>query len=453
MKDPVRFAEAVLEAVGGRDNLRHVRNCATRLYLIVNDPSLVKKEQLDDIPECTSASLRDSRAEFYLGANTEEGLNAVLKTADWDPDREIEEELPEPKKDLMYYLSRFGSIAAPVFFPIIPALIIGGLVLAVRNLLVNYAGVPADSGAFALFTAFFEAGFSFLPVYIGYTAAQKAGLPPVMGMFLGALMIGNTYQSGAIPDVFGIPMPQIDYRSTIVPVILGVIFMYYTGRLLDRVIPAILKFFLKPLLTMIITAAATLFLLGPIGTIVSGWTASFVLWISDTLGFIAVPVLCVLYPYMVMLGIDKALAPISIQLIAETGFDPLLGVVGFISNLCVGAAAVSLGFLTKDPERRGMFQSFGVTGLCGVSEPGMYGALISRPRALMGVGIGAAAAGLFAGIAGLHTFVLGGCPGLLTFVYFIDSTGSLRHVILALITALIAMAVTFVSVRILMKRR
>jgi PTS system beta-glucosides-specific IIC component len=116
---------------------------------------------------------------------------------------------------------------------------------------------------------------------------------------------------------------------------------------------------------------------------------------------------------------------------------------GFVSNLCVGASTLAVASKTEDKEKKGMLSSFGVTGLCGVTEPAFYGCLISNEPARIGTMVGAACAGLFAGIFGLRTYVPGGCPGLLTFIFFIDNNGGFYYVMIAAITAVIAISVSY----------
>ncbi|MCF0111210.1 MAG: PTS transporter subunit EIIC [Erysipelotrichaceae bacterium] len=363
------------------------------------------------------------------------------------------EQPKEEKKNAAYYAKKFGEFVAPIFFPVIPALVVGGLILAIRNLLINYFGVSMDSGTAKLMVGLFEAGFTFLPVYLGYATCLKLGLSPVLGMMLGALLISNTYSSGAITDFMGIAIAQVNYGSSIMPVIFGCIFMYFVDKGLDKVIPKILKFFLKPLLTMLIVAPVTLIALGPIGNILSGYVADGTLWLYDTVGFVAIPLLCAVYPYMVMLGLDKALSPIGIQLIATVGYNPITAVMGFVSNLCIGATTLAVASEQDDVTQKGAYNSFAVTALCGVTEPAFYGALISRPDALKGTACGAICGGLFAAIFGLRAFVQGGCPGLLTFIFFIDNNGSFYYVFIALATAAISIAASFAATKIIMKAK
>ncbi|HBG13072.1 MAG TPA: hypothetical protein DDX68_17865 [Clostridium sp.] len=117
------------------------------------------------------------------------------------------------------------------------------------------------------------------------------------------------------------------------------------------------------------------------------------------MGFLSHPVLAVFYPYLVMFGFDKALAPISIDLIATKGYNSVTCMMGFCSNLAVGAATLAVATTVKDNvAQKGLFSSCGATALCGVTEPAFYGTLISRPKALIGVAIGAACGGFIGGL-------------------------------------------------------
>ena len=458
MENKNLFARELLTYVGGKDNLIHVYRCTNSIRIDYKHVKEVDEQKLKELNGIQGVVNKSHSLQIIIGNDVQEAYGAFLEAASWDPDNEPPNmEPPEPDEDgphnLMYFAQKFGAFVAPIFIPIIPALVVGGLILAIRNLLINYFGISMDSGTAQLMMGLFEAGFTFLPVYLGYATAIKLNLSPILGMMLGALLIGSTYTSGTISDVFGIAIPQVNYGSSIMPVIFGVFFMYYVDKLLDKIIPQILKFFLKPLLVMVIVAPVTLIILGPIGTILSDYVAQGIMWLYNTIGFIAIPILCAVYPYMVMLGLDKALSPIGIQLITTVGYNPITSVMGYVSNICIGASTLAIASEEKNIAQKGLYNSFGVTALCGVTEPAFYGALIGRPDALKGTAIGAIVAGLFAAIFQLKAFVQGGCPGLLTFVYFIDNNGSLYYVFISIITAIIAIVVSFIATKIIIRRR
>ncbi|MFR4219216.1 MAG: PTS transporter subunit EIIC [[Clostridium] innocuum] len=238
----------------------------------------------------------------------------------------------------MYYLNVFGNKCAAIFMPIIPAMITGGLILAIKNLMVNYFGMSADGGTAQLLLNIFTAGFSFFPIWIGYSFA-KSLRGAYHGWFSGSCF--DCLQDAKGLDFLGLSVPTVSYAGSVFPIILGVAVMYFVDKLLKKAIPEMFVYFLKPILTMIIVVPITLIILGPIGTELSNAVGAAIQAVMKVAGWIAMPILSALYPYMVMLGLDKAFTPIMAQSMAEIGYDPFNMVMGLVSNLCIGGSALA----------------------------------------------------------------------------------------------------------------
>lgn len=451
----VKYTEvckSILEHVGGTGNIVQIGHCATRLRINYKDENKLNKTALENLDGSYGVVFKQGQIQLIFGANVEHVYNEILKVSGFTKEKaqanaaeETETETPK-EKNFKYYVDLVGGFFAEIFMPIVPALITGGVILAANNFLINYLDISPESGTATIILAIFGAAFSMLPIYLGFTTARKLGLSPILGAFLGAILVSPDISGVEGLDFLGIPIVTAEYAGSIMPVILGVIFMYFVDKYLDKIIPEFVKYLLKPLLTMLIVVPFTLIIFGPIGTIVSEWVGSGILWMMDHAGFIAMPILAALYPYMVMLGIDKATMPIGFQAIETLGFDPVHIVMGFISNLCVGASALAVARLVRDDkEKRGAYYSFGLTGLFGITEPAFYGVLIGRPKALIGTAIGAVTAGLFAGILSLKSFIMGGAPGLFTLLFFLSPDGTMGNMIIALITGAIAIVVSFVA--------
>ncbi|WP_462246721.1 PTS transporter subunit EIIC [Faecalitalea cylindroides] len=449
-----KMAEGVLKDVGGLENIKFVEHCATRLrihYYFKNkvDVEAVKKED-----KVVGVVEKSGQIQIIIGPEVNDAYNDFLDVSGFNPNQtenvtsEVEDE-PE-EKNFMYYLNLFGNKCAAIFMPIIPAMITGGLILAIKNLLVNYFGFTDDSGTAQLLLNIFTAGFSFFPVWIGYSFAKSLRMEPIMGGFLGAVLYVCSDAEGL--DFLGITVPTVTYASSVLPVILGVGVMYFVDKGLKKIIPEMFIYFLKPILTMVIVTPITLIILGPIGTELSNAVGYGIQSVMSVAGWIAMPILSALYPYMVMLGLDKAFTPIMAQSIAEIGYDPFNMVMGLVSNLCIGGSALAVAFHLKDKGQKGMISSFGVTALCGVTEPAFYGSLIMRPKCLIGTAIGAITAGLIAGVFGLKNYVVGGCPGLLSFFYFLSPDGSTGNIILYLVVSAVAIIVSFVATTVILKK-
>ena len=449
------LSRKALEALGGVENITHVTHCATRLRISYARKSVVNEEGLKDLPGSAGIVNKDKQIQIIIGPGVHDAYEEFLEISGWREGGAVaaEEEEETGPKNAMYYLNKFGNFVAPIFMPVVPAMITGGMILAIKNLLVNYFGMGVDSGTAQLMLMIFDAGFAFLPVYVGYTLASQLKMQPIMGAFLGATLIAPRFATGTVTDFFGIAIPQVSYSSPVIPIVLGVFFMYYVQKVLKKIIPEALTFFLTPLITMILVVPVTLIVLGPIGNQLSGYIAAFCIWLTNTLGFIAQPILSAIYPYMVMFGLDKGLSPIGIELIANLGYNSVTGIMGFVSNICIGGTALAVATTIKDNKaQKGMIASFGVTALCGVTEPAFYGALLSRPKALIGTAIGAVSAGLVAGLFGLRTFVQGGCPGYLTLLFFVDQNGGLHYVWIAILVAAIATIVSFLATKVILSR-
>lgn len=450
------MSKEVLEKVGGLENITFVERCATRLRIHYASKSKVDVEGIKGVENVVGVVAKTGQVQVIIGPEVNDAFNEFLTVSGWTPSDErpsgaVEEEEPE-EKNALYWVNKFGNFCAGIFMPIVPALITGGLILAIKNLLVNYLGMGTESGTAQVCLAIFSAGFSMLPVWIGYTLANKLKMEPIMGAFLGAVLVSSSISGAEGLDFFGIPIPTVEYASSVMPIVLGVILMYWVDKLLKKIIPEMFRYFLKPLLTMIIVVPITLIALGPIGTLLSGAVGSMIQAFFGTAGVIALPVFSALNPYLVMLGLDKAITPIAVEGIATLGYDLAVIPMNYISNLAVGGSALAVALHLKDKGRKGMIASFGVTALCGVTEPAFYGSLIMRPRVLIGTACGAVVGGLIAGIFQLKNYVVGGCPGFLALLFFMPEDGSMGNMILALLVGILTVVVAFISSSFILKK-
>ena len=449
-----KMSQQVLEKVGGLSNITFVEHCATRLSIHYAIKSKVDVEAIKGIENVVGVVAKTGQVQIIIGPEVNDAFNDFLDVSGWKPtdDRPtVVEEEPE-KKNALYYVNKFGNFCAGIFMPIVPALITGGLILAIKNLLVNYFGMSTDSGTAKVCLAIFSAGFSMLPVWIGYTLSNKLKMEPIMGAFLGAVLVSSSISGVEGLDFFGIPIPTVTYTSSVLPIVMGVILMYWVDKLLKKIIPEMVRYFLKPLLTMLIVVPITLIVLGPIGTELSGVVGNAIQAFFNAAGFIALPICAAINPYLVMLGLDKAITPILVEGISSIGYDLAVVPMNYISNLAVGGSALAVAMHLKDKGRKGMIASFGVTALCGVTEPAFYGSLIMRPRVLIGTACGAMAGGLIAGIFQLKNYVVGGCPGFLALLFFLPSDGSMGNLILALVSGIVTVIVSFIACTIVLKK-
>ena len=300
------MSETVLKAVGGKENITSVTHCATRLRIDARDTSIIDLQLAKSADQALGAVVSGGQLQVIIGPNVTEAYNDFLDFVGIEvgggtvaDDAQTAKDLAEGIKSgntAMGLIEKFGNVSAQVFMPIVPALIVGGLILSIKNLLVNYCGLSTDSGTAQVLLAIFSASFSFLPVYLGYQLAAVMKMQPIMGALLGAIMISSSISGAEGLDFLGIPIPTNDYSSTVVPIVLGVVFMYFVDRGLQKIIPDVTKLFLKPLLTMIIVVPVELIILGPAGSMMGYALSDAVTWLMDNVAFIATPILQPLTP-------------------------------------------------------------------------------------------------------------------------------------------------------------
>ena len=297
----------------------------------------------------------------------------------------------------------------------------------------------------------FVTGFYFMPAYVGFSAAKIFGANQYLGAFIGLVTVHPTWMklvsTGEPVQFIGIGVDLVKYSSTLVPAILSVWLMSYIEKGVKKIVPDMIKVFAEPMLVMLITAPLTFIVIGPIGDLISQGVANLSMFLFNHGGFIAIPILAAAYPWLVSIGIHKALSPISIGLIAEQGFDPIIRVVALCANMSQAAASLSVSLKTKNKELKSLALSSSMTAfLGGITEPAMYGVNLKLKRPMYASMIGGAVAGLFAGLMKMKAFIYV-TPGILSLPMWISEEEN--YVWLAITTIIISVIATFIATWIL----
>ena len=325
-----------------------------------------------------------------------------------------------------------------IFTPILPAIIGAGLIKSFLSLAV-LLGMDAEGSTYLFINVLGDAPLYFLPLLLAVTCSKKLNTNTFLNVALAGALVHPNY-TALLTDafnihfssVFGIPVTLATYSSTVIPVILMSISLKYIDGFLDKVIPKIVKFFFKPVLTLLIAGLLTFIVLGPIGLRIGGLE----------LTLIMVPVIIGgVFPLMVTTGMHYGIVPFMLQSIAAVGYEQICCPGNLPSNIAQGAASLAVGFRTKKSELKQLALTSGVTALLGTTEPALFGVTLRYKKVLSCVMIGGAVGGLYAGIKGVKCFSF--CsPGLLALVAFIGPDG-FTNIINACISMVIAFIVTF----------
>lgn len=211
--------------------------------------------------------------------------------------------------------------------------------------------------------------------------------------------------------------------------------------------PEEVKFFVVPLLTMIVTVPVTLIALGPLGNWIGVLLGQALGWLNETLGWLSVGVLGATFALTLYTGTSYGLYAFVITGFATNGFEAFVQPAGLAANLAVGGASLAVFTMLGDKEQKGVALSAGLTAVFGITEPAIFGILGRYRRPFIGAIVGGGVAGLFAGAVHLaeYAFV---SPGVASILAFMNPDGSIFNLLFAALTMVIAFSVAFVVTRI-----
>lgn len=445
-KNYAGMRSAIVSACGGQHNIANISHCMTRLRIQLKDTTSFDRQSAEKIDGVLRLVVQNGEYQFVIGQDVPSLYEEFLKLDGISAGGAIDED-PDGSRSLHgNIIDSVLSFLGGTFSPVIPIIVAGGLTGAVLTLLVNFFGVSSDSGTYQLFSCINQTTFYFLPVFIGFSAAQRLKSNGYLGAFLGAVLLFYTMgiNDGTAYDFFGLPVPAVSYNSTVFPIILGVLLMSVVYRLFQKALPEVLRTIFVPLLTMLITIPATLLVLGPIGYTAGTLIADILINVYRTCPAAAVAFVGCCTPWLVFFGMNNALYPLQFILMAEVGSDPLICAGMTAANLAVAGACFGAAMIEKKASERSVAVGAGVTAMCSITEPGVYGVLFIKRFALFGAMIGGGIGGIIAGLTGMTQYVITACS-FIAFPAYIGADGSLTNLFLALMVMAIALSTGFAA--------
>lgn len=428
--DYQKTANQIKEAVGGEKNISTVTNCATRLRFTLNDEKLANDEQVKAIAGVMGVVHSQGQYQVIIGQDVENVAKYLKSTENGNEKK---------SKNIL-------EIIAGCFTAILPVITAAGMLQAFLVLATSF-GLSAEHPTYIVLYNIANSAFYFLPILLGFSSAKKFNVNPYMGAFLGAILVNPALMGIEGLSLFSVPIKAVTYSSSVIPIFLGVAFMSIIEPIADKVSPKIIKFFTKPLLTIIIVAPVTLIVLGPLGTVIGEYLSQFILFIDSYFGLLTPVIIGALCPILVMTGMHYALMPLVFQQFTTMGYDSIMAPGMLAANISQGAAGLAVAYKTKNKDLKALAASTGFTGVLGITEPVMYGVNLKLKRPFYAVMVGGAAGGLVAGLFGVKSYALAS-PGLAAIAVFLGGEG-LNNLYGALASIVVSFVVTFIVTLIL----
>lgn len=312
----------------------------------------------------------------------------------------MKEQFNKSNKSIM---SKAIDTISGIFIPILNVLMAAAILKGILMLLVSAGVLEEVSGIYRVLYAVSDGFFYFLPLFLAFTSAHKLKADPFAAVLIAAALlypdITSMLAQGEKVQLFGFPIKQVTYPSSVIPVILAVALLHYVELPLEKYLPNIIKGFLKPLLSVIIVVPITFLVFGPIGALVGDGLARLYSVLYEFNPILTGVIFGLIWQPMVVFGFQWGLVPVIINNITMHGYDTILPLLG-PAVFGQAGAALAVSFLTKKKDFKSVAVSSSITAILGVTEPALYGVNLPLKRPMVAACIAGAIGG---GIVGTST--------------------------------------------------
>ena len=433
--DHAKVAGEVVEAVGGASNISAAAHCATRLRLVIADESKINQQALDDNEDLKGTFAAGGMFQIIVGPGDVDQVYANM-VANHGVREVSKDEAKEEAEKGGNLFSRFIKMIADIFVPILPALVAGGLMMAINNVMTAEglfgeqsltAMYPAIADYAALINMVSSAAFASLPVLVGFSAAKRFGGNVYLGAAIGASMVSsdllNAWNTGAALageaqvsywHIFGMDVAKIGYQAQVIPTLAVTYVMCLIEKSLHKVLKGTADFLLTPLITMLVTGFLAFTIIGPVTRVAAEYLTWGINWTYSTLGVFGGLLFGLVYSPIVVTGLHQSFPAVEIPLLQGAG--DFIFPIASVANVAQGAVALAVFFNTRDAKMKGLAGASGASAVFGITEPAIFGVNL-RLRWPFFCAMAAAAIGS-AGVALLN--VRGQALGAAGFVGFVS---------------------------------
>lgn len=452
------LAKEIVKNVGGKENISGLVHCITRLRFTLKDEAKAKDDVLKAMEGVVTVMKSGGQYQVVIGNHVPEVFEDVMELIDL---KEGDSSGGEEKKGRL--LDRAIDVVSGIFQPILGIMAACGMLKGLNTLFVALGLYSAECGGYLIINAAGDALFTFLPLFLGYTAAKKFGLKPMLGLAIGAAMCYPGIQAGTLSaglepmyslldgtmfaspvyiNFFGIPVISVDYTGTVIPVILAVWFASKCEKLFNKLIPDLVKFFFVPMLTLLVTLPVTVIFLGSIATFGSTLISEFTLMIRGFSPLLAGGIVGLTWQILVIFGMHWGFIPVYINNVMTLGYDNVM-MPFFACTFATSAVVLAIFFKTKDKKLREMAIPNFISGIFGVTEPAIYGILLPLKKPFIISCIAGGIGGAFYGHFNFRKFILGGM-GIFELPNMMNPDGTMGNIIVAFAGIAISMVSGFV---------
>lgn len=428
-------AKQLLQHIGGKENIATVTHCATRMRFVLKDVKKADEKKIQDLKLVKGTFTQAGQFQVIIGNEVSMFYNDFVELA--GVDESSKEDAKVAARQNMTWLQRVLAHLAEIFSPLIPAIVVGGLILGFRNIIGDIKLLEDGTKTIVETSQFWagvhsflwligEAIFHFLPVGITWSITKKMGTTQILGIVLGITLVSpqllNAYavSGGAEAPFWDFGFMKIDmigYQAQVIPAILAGFTLAFLERSIRKVVPSAISMIVVPFLALVPTVLIAHIVLGPLGwkvgsaishVVYSGLTSSFGWLFALVFGFFYAP--------LVITGLHHMTNAIDLQLMSELGGTNLWPMIA-LSNIAQGSAVLAIIYLNrKNEEEKQISIPAAISCYLGVTEPAMFGINLKYAYPFLAAMIGSGIAGIISVGSGVmaNSIGVGGLPGILS---------------------------------------
>ena len=439
-------AKLLLEYIGGKDNIKAVTHCVTRMRFVLIDEKKADVKKIESLKSAKGTFTQAGQFQIIIGNEVSEFYNEFTKIAGIDG--VSKDAVKAAAKSNQTFVQKLMANLAEIFTPLIPALICGGLILGFRSVIGDIKLVEDGTKTLVETSQFFaglysflwligEAIFHFLPVGIVWSITRKMGTTQILGIILGLTLVSpqllNAYNMapGTVPPVWDFGFVQIEmvgYQAQVIPAILAAFILVYLEKFWRRITPDYISMIIVPLFSLIPAVILAHTVVGPIGWAIGSFIANAVYaGLTSSFGWLFAGVFGFFYAPLVITGLHHMTNAIDLQLMSQFNGTILWPMVA-LSNIAQGSAVLAMIFLQRKNERAKQINVPAcISCYLGVTEPALFGVNLKYGFPFVCGLVGSCIAAMISVSSGVmaSSIGVGGIPGILSikpqfmFMFFI----------------------------------
>lgn len=477
-----KLAADIIAGVGGKQNVVKVIHCITRLRFYLKNHELADDQGISQLNGVAGVNYAESLGQYQvvIGPAVTDVYDEVISqlgdgVADDSAKSNNNTDSASKNPIIRGFQAIIGTITGSMM-PIIGLLAAGGMLNGFLSLFSNKASFPAiyfidpASSTFTILQSMAMAPFYFLPILVGFSAAQQLKSDPFVVAAIGAFLVKPEFIGITNPHVvdgklaepakavgslfgvslnatfFGLPINIPSYAYSIFPIIFAAWLARPVGNWLKKHLPLVLRSIFQPLLTLLVVGAVVLVFVGPAITLLSQGISTIINWLLHLNYPLSGLIIGGLYQALVIFGLHWMVVPLIANEIAQTGHSTLNAIVNF-TMIAQGAGALAVWEKTKIPSLKGLAGAGFLSAMAGITEPAMYGINLKYGRVFWMANIGGAVGGLIAGLFNLNMYgFTGSLIGFPSFAVPKGQAGSANNMLIFWVAAIATIAVAFLMV-------